>query len=212
MYTPKAFAEPDQSRCFDHIEQHSFATLVSVHEGRPVASHLPFLLDREPKPHGQLLGHFARANSQWTEVDGQTVLAIFQGPHAYITPTWYESANVVPTWDYVTVHVTGTLRLIEDPAELHRLAGRTVDQYEQSRSVPWKYQGSPEFMEKLLGMIVGFRIDIEQIEGQWKLSQNHTVERRERVIHGLRAEDDPNAHAIAELIQATLEETDRTAK
>lgn len=205
MYVPPAFAESDRERLAEQIEQHSFATLVSQHDGRPIASHLPLLWDREPEPFGQLWGHMARANPQWTQADGQTVLAVFSGPHAYITPTWYAAENVVPTWNYVAVHVTGTLRLINDPETLLQLMQRTVDHYEQPRPEPWEFQGSPEFLEKLLAMIVGFRIDIEHIEGQTKLSQNHAVERRERVIRGLRDETDPQAAAIADLMQATLE-------
>ena len=205
MYVPAAFRQVDQSQLFDHIEQHSFATLVSQQADRPTASHLPLLLDREVKPNGQLWGHMARANEQWTQVDGQTVLVVFSGPHAYITPTWYEAVNVVPTWNYVAVHVTGTLYLLDDQTTLQELVERTVEHSERSRDNPWKFQGSAEFLDKLLAMIVGFRIDIEHIEGQWKLSQNHAVERRERVIEGLQHEADPNAQAVAELMRETLE-------
>ena len=97
MYTPASFAETDQSKLQDLIENQSFATLVSVGECEPIASHLPLLLDRQTEPHGRLVGHMARANPQWKSADGQPVLAIFTGPHTYISPTWYESKNVVPT-------------------------------------------------------------------------------------------------------------------
>jgi len=105
MYIQSNFVETDQHKLHDFIERQSFVTLVSNDGGEPVASHLPLLLDRDHGPHGRLIGHMARANPQWQSADNQSVLAIFHGPHAYISPTWYEAVNVVPTWNYVAVHV-----------------------------------------------------------------------------------------------------------
>src|SRR5262245_24231491 len=98
MYFPASFAETDPGKLHDFIEQHSFGTLVSQVDGLPFATHLPFLLERTSGPHGTLVGHTAQANPQWRELAGQTTLAIFSGPHAYISPTWYEAEQVVPTW------------------------------------------------------------------------------------------------------------------
>src|SRR5262245_55708329 len=106
MYIPTAFAETDPGTLFGFIEAYSFGLLVSTHQGGPFASHLPLLLEREAGPHGTLLGHMARANPQWHDLDGQEVLAVFSGPHAYVSPTWYESEQVVPTWNYVAVHAS----------------------------------------------------------------------------------------------------------
>ena len=104
MYIPAAFRETGPAVLFDFIEANRFALLASIREGAILASHLPLLRDREPCPHGRLVGHMARANEQWPVADGNEVLAIFSGPHAYISPAWYESENVVPTWNDIAVH------------------------------------------------------------------------------------------------------------
>ena len=118
MYIPAAFQQTDKTKLHDFIEANSFGLLVSTHGGEPFATHLPFLLERDAGPHGCLVGHVARANPQWHGLDGQTVLAVFSGPHAYVSPTWYEAENVVPTWNYVAVHAYGPCRLVEDPDRL----------------------------------------------------------------------------------------------
>src|SRR5262245_15391422 len=114
MYIPSHFDQRDLITLHQTIEQYSFATLVSTAAGDLTASHLPLLLQRAASPHGTLLGHMARANTQWREAAGQEVLAIFSGPHAYISPSWYEASQVVPTWNYIAVHVYGRLELIDD--------------------------------------------------------------------------------------------------
>ena len=204
MYVPPSFLETNQTILHDFIEQHSFATLISSHESEPVASHLPLLLDREAGPQGRLIGHMARANSQWQMAANQRVLAIFHGPHAYISPGWMEAQNVVPTWNYVSVHAYGTLRLIEDRGHLRDILQRTVDQYESMREQPWS-MASPgaDFIEKLLGAIVGFEIDIDRLEGKWKLNQNHPPERRGKIQRGLRETGRHDELQIAELMNAT---------
>jgi transcriptional regulator len=204
MYIPPSFLETDQTKLHDLMEQHSFATLISSHAGEPVASHLPLLLDREAGPHGRLIGHMARANSHWQTVASQRVLVIYDGPHAYVSPGWSEAQNVVPTWNYVTVHAYGTLRLIEDRDRLRDILERTVSRYESNREQPWS-MASPEaeFIEKLLAAIVGFEIDVDQLEGKWKLNQNHPLERREQIMSGLRETGRPDELQIAEMMDAT---------
>src|ERR1700729_1397013 len=129
MYIPAAFAESDLAKLHDFIQTNSFGVLVSQVDGEPFASHLPFLLDRNSGPHGCLIGHMARANPQWQSAHGQSVLAIFPGPHAYISPTWYESENVVPTWNYVAVHVYGTFQVVEDHQETVEIVRNYVAYY-----------------------------------------------------------------------------------
>ena len=187
MYIPASFQETDINKLHDFIEQHSFATLISQHDSEPVASHLPLLLDRKSSSNGRLIGHMARANPQWQSAAAQHVLVIFHGPHAYISPTWYEAQNVVPTWNYIAVHAYGLFRLIEDQDRLLEIVSQTVRQYESPRPQPWSMDSpDSEFIDKLLSAIVGFEIDIERLEGKWKLNQNHPPERREKVICGLR--------------------------
>jgi transcriptional regulator len=204
MYLPSAFAETDPTRLHDLIEQHSFGLLVSQRDGVPFASHLPFLLDRQAGPQGSLLGHMARANPQWEQVDGQTVLAIFSGPHAYVSPTWYEADQVVPTWNYVSVHAYGRFQVIADRSALLDVIQKTVRFYEQAMPRPWSLGGPATFVERMLAQVVGFRIPIERIEGKMKLNQNHPVERRRKVVRALREQGGENARAVAALMQAML--------
>jgi transcriptional regulator len=204
MYTPSAFAESNPETLAKFIRQHSFATLISEHEKLMTASHLPILLDcSEGKP-ARLLGHMARANGQWQEAEGREVLVIFQGPHAYISPRWYAERNTVPTWNYAAVHAYGTFRLL-DASQTRELLIRTVQEYEAPLESPWSMEeNDPEFMEKLLPLIVGFRIEITHLEGKWKLNQNHSHERRERVIGQLRGQAGFNNLAIADLMEESL--------
>jgi transcriptional regulator len=204
MYIPAAFAEPDQTRLHDFIEQNSFGVLVSQVEGLPFASHLPFLLERTAGPHGHLVGHVARANPQWRNLGGQTALAIFSGPHVYVSPTWYEAEQVVPTWNYTAVHASGQVEVVEESGALLQIVQQSVRVYEQAMPRPWSFDPSSAFVERLLRQIVGFRIVIERIEGKWKLNQNHPVERRRRVIRALKDQGGTNAEAVAALMEAML--------
>jgi transcriptional regulator len=204
MYVPTVFAETDLPRLHDFLEQNSFGVLVSQVDGLPFATHLPFLLERTTGTHGTLLAHVARANPQWREAAGQTVLAIFSGPHAYVSPTWYEAEQVVPTWNYVAVHVYGRVQVIEDKGALLNVVREMVRVYEQAMPRPWSFDSSTTFAERMLAQIVGFRIEIEKIEGKWKLNQNHPVERRRKVVHALRQRGSDNAQAVAAIMQAML--------
>jgi len=204
MYLPSAFAESDQTRLHDLIERHSFGLLVSQVDGMPFATHLPFLVERQSGPRGCLIGHMARANPQWEEANGQTVLAIFSGPHIYISPTWYEADQVVPTWNYVAVHVYGQLQIIEDAEPLLELVQKTVQFYEQAMPRPWSISGSAGYVDRRLEQIVGFRIPIQRIEGKKKLNQNHPVDRRKKVIRALEEREDENSQAVARLMEETF--------
>ncbi len=204
MYIPAAFAESDLTTLAAFLEQHSFGLLVSQSDGVPVATHLPLLLDRTQGEHGCLLGHMARANPQWQDAPGQKVLAIFTGPHTYISPSWYEAEAVVPTWNYVAVHVYGEFQRIDNPEDLLGVLQRSVAFYEQGLPQPWTLHGTSTLVERLLPQIVGFRIPIERLEGKWKLNQNHPIERRERVIRALKHRGGMEELAVAALMEKTL--------
>jgi transcriptional regulator len=204
MYIPAAFAETDLTRLHDFMEQHSFGLLVSQIDELPFASHLPFLLERTAGPNGTLIGHMARANPQWRDAGGQTGLAIFSGPHSYISPTWYEAEQVVPTWNYTSVHAYGRFEIIENEDALLEIVQRTVRVYEQTMPRPWTIGDSGTFLERMLGQIVGFRIEIEKIEGKWKLNQNHSIERRKKVIWALGERGEENDQAVAAMMQTML--------
>lgn len=204
MYTPEAFAVSDPAKLHDFIERHSFGLLVSQVDGMPFATHLPFLLDREHGPHGILIGHMARANPQWRDIVGQHTLAVFAGPHAYISPTWYEAENTVPTWNYTAVHVYGTVELVEDRDGLLEIVERSVNHYESSLPKPWVLDAKPTFVDRLLQQVVGFRIRIDRLEGKWKLNQNHPVERREKVIRALQGQGSEDSRDVASMMKATI--------
>jgi transcriptional regulator len=202
MYTPSAFQESDPNRLFDFIEQHSFATLVSPEAAEPLASHLPLLIDRSVAPHGRLIGHMARANSQWRTADSRRVLAVFHGPHAYVSHTWYEEENAVPTWNYAAVHAYGVLRRVEDRDRLRAIVARTVDTYESSLPNPWRLDSQDAgFIDGLLAAIVGFEIDVDRLEGKWKLNQNQNAQRRERVAAVLERSPQAGDREVAELMR-----------
>ncbi len=203
MYIPPSFAVTDRSKLCDFVDRHGFAILFSQSDHEPVASHLPLLLDRDSGPQGRLFGHMARANTHWQTAANQRVLTVFHGPHAYVSPSWYAAQNVVPTWNYVAVHATGTLRLIEDRDRLYDILRQTVIKYESPRPQPWSMSSpDPEFLDKLLAAIVGFEIEVETWEGKWKLSQNHPPERQAKVIDGLRETGRSDELAIAEWMRS----------
>lgn len=201
MYLPQHFAETDLSRLRAAIERYSFATLVSSAADNIQASHLPLLLERGAGTAGTLVGHMARANPQWRQAAGKQVLAIFHGPHAYISPAWYEAEQVVPTWNYVAIHVYGTLTPIEELHELRRIVARTVRQYESARENPWQLNEQADYIDRLLPQIVGFRIPVERLEGKWKLNQNHPHNRRQLVIQALSESPCESDRQVAALMQ-----------
>jgi transcriptional regulator len=207
MYLPAHFIENDPARLETLIRGNSFGVLVSVHEGLPVASHLPLLYDRHVGKNGRLIGHMARGNPQWKSLaDGQTVLAIFQGPHAYISPSWYESPGV-PTWNYAVAHLYGKAALIEERDALEGIVRRLTAFHEPGAGEAGAPGVSPEMWSRLLGMIVGFEIEVAEIQGKFKLSQNRSREDQRRVAEALGRAESPSGTALARLMTANLDGT-----
>jgi len=203
VYIPDAFRETDRKALHQLMRQNSFATLITIDGGVPLASHLPILVDSDRGDHGTLCGHMARANPQWRDFsDGREALAIFQGPHAYVSPSWYETHPSVPTWNYAVIHAYGTARLIDDRSELRKLLQASVQFYESGFEKPWAFELPEKFVEKMMDMIVGFEIPISRIEGKFKLSQNRPPADRNRVKQTLENSADPLAKAVAELMAA----------
>ena len=133
-----------------------------------------------------MLAHMARANPQWHDFDNsQEVLIIFQGPHAYISPSWYEVEQSVPTWNYAVVHAYGFPQLIEDQEKLYNLLKILIETHEAQFDEPWPFQLTDEYLQKMMRGIVGFEIEITRLEGKFKLSQNRTETERENVIAAL---------------------------
>lgn len=205
MYIPPSFIENDLGTLHDFMEQHSFATMISADENEPFASHLPLLIDRHRGIQGVLAGHFARANPHWQTANGRRVLIVFHGPHAYISPGWVQSTTMVPTWNYVAVHAYGVLRNVDDPDHVRDILARMVSRYESGRERPWSMDLADHgYIDKLTSAIVGFEIEIDRLEGKWKLSQNHSAERREQVISGLLGTARHNELLIAQHMQDAL--------
>lgn len=203
MYVPASFAQTDTARLHEFMRRHSFAVLTTQGVGGLVAGHLPLLLDPDAGPHGHLIGHMARANPQWRDVRGEAMV-VFSGPHAYVSPAWYEEPGTVPTWNYVAVHAYGTFRLVEGRDGLLDILRRTVTAYESPRAEPWAFDESEPHVEPMLGAIVGFRIEIARLEGKWKMSQNHPEGRRRKVIDGLRGRADEGSRSVAALMSEGL--------
>ncbi|WP_165073355.1 FMN-binding negative transcriptional regulator [Paludisphaera rhizosphaerae] len=204
MYVPATFRESDPTKLRAFMRENSFATLVTQGEEGLTASHLPLLLDAEVGPHGRLFGHMARANRQWRGVSGEA-MAVFAGPHVYVSPSWYEAEGTVPTWNYVAVHAYGTFEIVEDREGLLDILRRSVLAYESPRPKPWTFDESHPAIEGMLKAIVGFRIEISRIEGKWKLNQNHPEERRRKVVGALEVRADKDSQEIARLMRESLE-------
>jgi len=206
MYIPNHFREASVARLHEVIRAYPFAPIVSTIDGAPFATHLPFLLNASRGEFGMLRGHMARPNPHWRGfTDGVEALVIFQGPHAFISPTWYESQPAVPTWNYVSVHAYGIPRCVDD-AELREILAETVSTFEE----PGSGLALPEeYVEKLIRGIVGFELEITRLEGKFKLSQNRSPEDQRGAIEALaasaRADDRETAAFMNDNIHRTTE-------
>ncbi|WP_299741919.1 FMN-binding negative transcriptional regulator [uncultured Rossellomorea sp.] len=199
MYIPKDFKIIDESVAYEIMKEHSFATLFSQHDGLPCATHIPLIVNGK-----YLYGHFARPNPQWKDIENQTVLAVFHGPHCYISPSWYETGKAVPTWNYVTVHAYGEVELLEDENELMDSFHDMVMEYEAPDS-PYRLQDAgAEYLAGLSKGVQGFKMKINKVEGKAKLSQNHSLQRQERVIHQLEKIPHTDEQQIAAWMKANL--------
>lgn len=205
MYIPKSFQITDINKLTEFIKEHSFGTLFSQTGSEPFATHLPFLVENDEDGNIYLLSHMAKANQHWKNIANQ-VLVVFQGPHAYISPTWYQVENAVPTWNYVSVHVYGDFIPLENKDDLIKILNNSINFFESTMEQPWETYLGNEFNEQLMQMIVGFKIKINRIEGKWKLNQNHSVEKRKRVIEGLRNTKKINSIQVADLMEQTISE------
>ena len=203
MYIPKQFIINDEEEMFDIIEHNGFATLFSIHEGKPYATHLPLMLDRKKRV---LHGHFARPNKQWQDAENQELLAVFQGPHCYISSSWYETNEAVPTWNYVAVHIYGSLKIVTDEQEIKLALNDLVEKYEDADSTYSMSEVPDTYINALNKGIVAFTIRINKMEGVAKLSQHHTTERKLAVIQKLEQIPRENEQEIAKLMRGKIKE------
>lgn len=207
MYIPKHFEQPDIQAMHELIRAHPLATLVTFGVDGLCANHIPLLLSEKPEPYGLLSGHVPRTNPVWCEASSQVeAMVIFQGPDAYITPSWYASkqqtGKVVPTWNYTVVHAHGHIRAIDDTEWLRAHLEMLTNQQEAAFPHPWSVSDAPgDFTEKLLGNLIGIEIPISKLIGKWKVSQNRPEPDKAGVVTGLRSLGVSNSSRMADLVE-----------
>ena len=202
VYLPPAFTESRDEVLLAHVERYDFALLVSHGQQGLIASQIPFLVERRD---GKLVlqGHLARPNPQLADLDGGgEVLAIFEGPHAYISPSWYLAGPAVPTWNYASVHVYGAARTIHDHDWLREMLRRLSERHEAREAAPWRMQDLPApFLASMLNGIVGVEIEVARLEGKFKLSQNRPAGDRPRIVAALEQREDAPSRDVAQLMR-----------
>jgi transcriptional regulator len=201
LYQPKAFSEHDTAALHALIEAHGFATLISPDAEDPPVSHLPLMLDRSRGPLGTLIGHMARGNPHWQRLrTNQNALALFHGPHTYVSPSWYAHHPSVPTWNYAVVHAHALARVVEDSVALEQMVRALVEHHESGRLPPWRMQLPRDYLDSMLRGIVGFELRITRLIGKFKLSQNRPGDDAQRVAQAL-AEGGETEQAVARLMR-----------
>jgi transcriptional regulator len=211
MYVNPSHQLTDREAIFSLIASHPLGAWACHGREGLIANHVPFLLDRGRGPHGTLIGHVARANGVWRELDAATPsVVMFQGPQAYITPGWYpgktEHGRVVPTWNYMVAHAHGVARAIEDREWLLDMLNRLTNAQEARQAAPWSVSDAPRsFIDKLMGVIVGIELPIERLEGKLKVSQDEANQDRRGTVQGLRNKPGDEAEAVADLVGKAME-------
>jgi transcriptional regulator len=202
MYTPAHFDETRDAPLQQLLQDHPLGLLVTHGPQGLDAVPLPFMFDARPGAPGVLSAHVARANPVWREAAGSEVLVVFQGPQAYVSPSWYpskvENGKAVPTWNYIVVQARGRLVVHDDTAWLRRFVTRLTERHEAAQARPWQVSDAPaDYLDAMLRGIVGLEIALTSLRGKWKMSQNHTPANREGVSRGLRAQGGDVSLAVA---------------
>lgn len=206
MYVPPAFALADLHEMHDVIRASRLGVLVTTcRTGGLQSTPLPLFVNSEEGEYGTIYGHVARANPQWKSSVENDAMALFLGPNAYITPSWYatkvETGKVVPTWNYVAVEAHGPVEFFDDPERLLDVVTRLTRIYEQPRDQPWAVTDAPaDFIKAQLRGIVGIRMPVVRMDGKRKMSQNRNAEDRAGVIEGLSRSDNPQDFIVAGLV------------
>jgi transcriptional regulator len=203
LYVPAHFATQDRASVVRLMHDYPFASLITPADSEPLITHLPLVHVADCEPHGTLLGHFARANPHSRSGGDTESLALFHGPHAYVTPSWYgDPAASVPTWNYAVVHAHGAIQLALDPAETRAILDVMITRFESLRAAPWTIGLEPDRLQAMVGSIIGFRLRIKRLEAKFKLSQNRSREDRVRVADGLAESGSAEGEATAAWMRA----------
>ena len=206
MYVQPSFGETDPEKLLALAARYPFATVITPGVDELWVSHVPLLVRRRDDAI-VLAGHLARANAHWQAMEraeGASTTAIFHGPHAYISPTWYVRSPAVPTWNYVVVHAVGTTRVHHDGPELAEMLRELTEQYEGRQAGAWSPDRLPDdFAQPMRGAIVGFELAVDRLEGKIKLSQNRSAEDRRGVVAALEAQMSGDSRAVAALMRET---------
>lgn len=200
MYIPQPFRIEDLQKIEKIIKTYNFATLITC-EGIPQASHIPFLYDASQGKYGTLVSHMAKNNPQWQSFEEDEVLAIFQGCHSYISPTWYVSKPAVCTWNYVAVHAYGIPKLITDSQRTQEILQSTVARYESQLPNPWDGTLPEQYREVMAQALVAFEIPLTRIEAQFKLGQNRSATDLQGVYRALSDSEDVNRQQLAVMMR-----------
>ena len=207
MYLPSHFAQPDALALRALMRDHPLATFITHGAQGLDANPVPLLWLDDGSPHGLLRGHVARANPVWRDTSpGSEALAVFHGPDAYISPNGYankrETGKVVPTWNYAVVHARGPLRIVEDAVWLRELVTALTRIHEATQPQPWAVTDAPaDYIERMLGAIVGIELPLTSLQGKWKASQNQPAANREGVVAGLRQSGTAAGQAMADVVE-----------
>ncbi|NUY81236.1 FMN-binding negative transcriptional regulator [Flavobacterium sp. MAH-1] len=199
MYIPKHNRFEDKDEIVAFMKRFGFATIVTVRDQVPLATHLPFIIESRNEDI-VLVSHFAKANDQWKEVENDNVLVIFTEPHAYISPSNYDRQREVPTWNYISVHAYGRGKIIEDPQSVIRLLENTIDNFELSYRAQWD-NFPDDFKHDMATGIVAFQIHVTDLQAKKKLSQNKTENERTKIIDSLSQSNDANERMIADYMK-----------
>ncbi|TND09961.1 MAG: transcriptional regulator [Bacteroidetes bacterium] len=204
MYIPPYFRNSDTADLVSFMREYSFALITSNGALVPMATHLPFVCE-ERDQHIFLLSHFSKANPHWQSLqDGSEVLIVFQGPHAYISPSNYEKKQNVPTWNYIAVHARGLIRIIRDEEDTRKVLEKMIGSYEPGYREQFDSL-SGDYISGMIKGIVAFEVEVVQLEGKFKLSQNKTARERENIMHGLAGAGDTTAAAVADYMKSNEE-------
>lgn len=211
MYLPHYHQASDLEALYALMDTHPLGAWVCTGADGLIANHIPFVLDRSRGPHGTLMGHVSRANGVWRDLTATAPsVVMFQGPQAYITPSWYPGkvahGEVVPTWNYVVAHAHGVARAIDDRAWLLAMLERLTHTQESTRPTPWRVADAPAaYIDRLLRAVVGVEIPIDRLEGKHKLSQDEDMADRMGTVAGLLAEPRDEAHALAVWVRQAID-------